>query len=93
MKNKELNDRLSSFVTEYSKNYKPNTLYKINVSLQPHLRTNGKFVFLLDDAAVSDLHVLDANIKDLSKLVLVINKKGSHYHRKAPKHTLRKKYS
>lgn len=57
MTNKELSDRLSSFVTELKtlkgKNYKPNTLYEIIVSIQHHLRTNGKFISLLDYADFS----------------------------------------
>lgn len=57
-------------------NYKPNTLYEINVSIQHYLRTNGKCISLLDDADFSNLRVvLDAKMKDLSKLGLWINKK------------------
>lgn len=80
MTNKELNDRPSSFVTELKilkgTNYKPNTLYEIIASIQHHLRTNGKFISLRDDADFSDLCVvLDAKMKELSKLGLGINKK------------------
>lgn len=80
MTNKELNGRLSSFVTELKTlkgtNYKPNTLYEIIVSIQHHLRTNGKFISLLDDADFSDLRVvLDVKMKELSKLGFGINKK------------------
>lgn len=79
MINKEFNDRLSSFVTELKTlkgtNYKPNTLYEIIVSIQHHLRTNDKFISLLDDADFSDLRVvLDAKMKELSKLGLGIIK-------------------
>lgn len=83
MTKKEFNDRLSSFVTELKtfkgSNYKPNTLYEIIVSIQHHLRTNGKFNSLLYDADFSDLRVvLDAKMKELSKFGLGINKKQAH---------------
>lgn len=103
MTNKELNDRPSSFVTELKTlkgtNYKPNTLYEIIASIQHHLRTNGKFISLRDDADFSDLCVaLDAKMKELSKLGLGINKKNrlslsTEHNYRTRKHTLGKEYS
>ncbi|XP_062579090.1 uncharacterized protein LOC134241013 [Saccostrea cucullata] len=80
MTNKELNNQLTSFVTELKtlkgNDYKPNSLYEIIVAIQHHLRSNGKFISLLDDSEFSDLRaILDAKMKELSKLGLGINKK------------------
>ena len=72
MTNKELSEALSSFIVEVrnesGKEYRPNIVYEIVISIQHHLRTSGKLVNFLDDNVYSKIKsVLDAKMKSLSK--------------------------
>ena len=80
MTNEELVEALSYFIVEVrnesGKEYRPNSIYEIIISIQHHLRASGKFVNFLDDNVYSKLKsVLDAKMKSLSKQGLGIDKK------------------
>ena len=80
MTNEELVKALSYFIVEVrnesGKEYRPNSIYEIIISIQHHLRASGKFLNFLDDNVYSKLKsVLDAKMKSLSKQGLGIDKK------------------
>ena len=79
MTNQELAKAPSYFIVEVrnesGKEYRPNSIYEITISIQHHLRASGKFVNFLDNVYSKLKSVLDAKMKSLSKQGLGIDKK------------------
>lgn len=72
MSNESLNLALKFFILEVrnksGKEYYPNTIYELIISLQHYLRANKRFVSFLDDTEFNTMReVLDAKMKSLSK--------------------------
>jgi hypothetical protein len=72
MSNENLNSALNFFILEVrnksGKEYYPNTIYELIISIQHYLRANNRFVSFLDDTEFNTMReVLDAKMKSLSK--------------------------